>query len=68
MDKKKHKGVFLKALITINILRSYSSSNFFLGSTCFWCCIIFSKQVQKAKNMSKLFLKAFKICSLPIRE
>jgi hypothetical protein len=39
---------------------------FFTSSTYFWCCIIFLKQVQKTKNRSKLFLKAFKIWQLPI--
>jgi hypothetical protein len=59
--------VFLVSIDYMNILRSYQSSFFFfLNSTYFWCCIIFSKQAQKTKNRSKLFLKASKIGLLPI--
>jgi hypothetical protein len=56
---KKNIRLFLWELIIMNILRLYPSF-FFLGSTYFWCCIIFSKQVLKTKNQLKLFLKAFK--------
>jgi hypothetical protein len=51
----------------MNSLRSYPLSHFFfLDFTYFRCRIIFSKQAKKIKNWSKLFLKAFKIGSLPI--
>jgi len=59
----------------MNILKSYpSSSPFFLGSTYFYYCIIFSKQAQKTKSQLKLFLGVItffpplitKKCAMPL--